>query len=1023
MTPIKLTMKNIGPFYGEVTMDFSMYKGIFLIAGDTGAGKTTILDAICYAFFSRSPSFLKDTSKSFRSDFVKENEDAFVDFNFSISEGANKNFYRIFRALPTEKKGAPCKLFFSEDGKNFDEIAGGKRELENKIKDIIKLSYEEFSKVIMLPQGEFSDFIKQNSTQRVEILKNIFNVQKFSNFVARVEEAAATKSTEVSNLESQIQKLQEIYNDVTYENEVEEALSRIENLKNDFEKISKDLDQKKSDKLQGETLAVKRKELDAENENFKKLMLDEKTIEEKKYKLDKAQKVAPLIIKQKNIASLTDEKKNIEEKLLTLRKEKNETQKILDELKSNTAIKEIERQTALRENLIQQEDRYSQSRHIYEELLHDKEVFSKLEKEFIPKKEIYETQEVKLKSLEDSIEPFNEEIKKLNEYSVKVDEAKEALENIKKLEDILKPLNEKKLTLKASNINLNKITDNLKQIEKNILDAEQELKTLETEKEKNEQAQIAGKLVKTLTENSPCPVCGSLHHPSPAKLELLSDSSFDDQIEKSKKSIETFKSKKNAELQSCGFYEGNIKTLELEVKTLEDKLAALDFQEMLNDTEIESKKEFLIAELNLATKNLTGSKQASEKKSMAEEKIKKIKATLKDFSEELDSLDKQLTETKTNIKVKTQQLVKNLSLNSEDELNKISLEVELEKISAEKAKLERIINSHKEKTKEYETKFEKQKTQIQENESKLFSVAKDLESKNVDFENDCKKISIEKESVVSFYLDDEKITEFTKDIAEFNENKIATNQKIKSLEEELKNTKVYDLEKLDIEIKNLSKERDEINEYIITERTKLSESELLHKQYTELCSQHEKAVNNANAIKALADKVSGNNAKKTKFDTWRLSYLFRQAITFANRRFTKISNDRYFLEISTEAQTKKGFAGLNLVVYDSHTGKTRFVSSLSGGETFIASVCIALGLADTLTNNAGGIKINAMFIDEGFGSLDAENLARVFHNLELVTQSESLELLGIISHVADLEMRVPQKLRVIKTNHGSRIEQ
>lgn len=1023
MTPINLIMKNIGPFYGEVKIDFSIYKGIFLIAGNTGAGKTTILDAICYAFFSRSPSFQKDKSKNFRSDFVSTNDECYVDFTFCVTEGSSKNFYRIVRTLPTEKKGETCELFFSPDGKNFEEIVGTKTELNKKIESIIKLSYDEFSKIIILPQGEFSDFIKQTSTQRVEILKNIFNVKKFSSFVERVKEESETKTNDVKNLEEQIKKIQETYDDITYKSEIENAQLRIENLKKDYDKISIELDKKKLDKAQGETLALKQKELAIENENLKKIMLDEKAIDEKKDKVEKAQKVAPLIVKQKNITSLNTEKELIEEKLSTLKKEKNETQKIVDDLTSELALKKIKEQTTLRESLIQQEDRYAQSRQVYEELLHDKELFSKFEKEIVPQKEAYETQEAKLKNLEDSLEPLNEEIKKLNEYSTKVDKAKEELENIKQLEDILKPLNEKKLTLKASNINLNKINANLNQIEKNILDAEQALKDLEVEKENNEQAQIAGKLVKTLVDNSPCPVCGSLHHPNPAKLDVVSDTSFDERIEKIKASIESFKSKKNTELQNSGFYDGRVKTLELEIKTLEDKLNTFDFNEELDDVKIKNKKEILITELNLATKNLTTSKQASEKKSIAEEKIKNIKSALKENSEELNSFDKQLTEIKTSIKVKTEQLVKKLSLNSEDELNKISLEIELEKISIEKAKLERSINSHKEKTKEYETKFEKQKTQIQENEIKLFSLAKDLESKILDFENDCKKISIEQDSVMSFYLDEEKILEFTNEISRFNENKIATSQKIKSLKEELKNAKVYDLEKLELEIEELSKKRDEINEYVITESNKLSEAKLLHKQYAELCSRHNEAVKNANAIKKLYDKLSGANAKKIKFDTWRLSYLFRQVITFANKRFTKISNDRYFLEISSDAETKKGFSGLNLVVYDSHTGKTRFVSSLSGGETFIASVCIALGLADTLTNNAGGIKINSIFIDEGFGSLDAENLSRIFRNLELVTQTESLSLLGIISHVADLETRVPQKLRVIKTNHGSLVEQ
>ena len=231
------------------------------------------------------------------------------------------------------------------------------------------------------------------------------------------------------------------------------------------------------------------------------------------------------------------------------------------------------------------------------------------------------------------------------------------------------------------------------------------------------------------------------------------------------------------------------------------------------------------------------------------------------------------------------------------------------------------------------------------------------------------------------------------------------------------------IEEIERNILQDSAQLDELQERLILTTEKLTTLNKAHTQYIALCNEHEAAVNEANAIKKLCDKISGNNAKKLKFDTWRISHLFQQVIIFANKRFTAISNDRYFLELSEDAQNKHGFAGLDLLVYDSHTGKTRFVSTLSGGETFIASVCIALGLADTLTANAGGIRINSMFIDEGFGSLDSENLARVFDNLDLVTKNESLQLLGIISHVSELENRIVQKLRVIKTSQGSRIEQ
>ena len=373
------------------------------------------------------------------------------------------------------------------------------------------------------------------------------------------------------------------------------------------------------------------------------------------------------------------------------------------------------------------------------------------------------------------------------------------------------------------------------------------------------------------------------------------------------------------------------------------------------------------------------------------------------------------------IKADTKQL-KNI-LPDDFDIAKVSPEVELEKILDEKEKLTRQINAHQENVQELKTKLERQKTQIEENKIKLDALTLQLESKSIEFENDCARFGIEKENVLKSFLNEAVINEHIKTISQFTENKIASTEKLKSLKSELDNAPDLNIEEIERNILQDSAQLDELQERLILTTEKLTTLNKAHTQYIALCNEHEAAVNKANAIKKLCDKISGNNAKKLKFDTWRISHLFQQVIIFANKRFTAISNDRYFLELSEDAQNKHGFAGLDLLVYDSHTGKTRFVSTLSGGETFIASVCIALGLADTLTANAGGIRINSMFIDEGFGSLDSENLARVFDNLDLVTKNESLQLLGIISHVSELENRIVQKLRVIKTSQGSRIEQ
>ena len=1034
MTPIKLVMKNIGPFSGTVEVDFSKYKGIFLIAGDTGAGKTTILDAICYAFFGRTPSFSKQgqSRKNFLSDFVDEADaESFVDFTFSIYETGIENTYRIYRTVPKDKNSLDvCKLFSINAGDAEDkvvEFVGKKTEVENKIAELIKLSYDEFSKIILLPQGAFSDFIKQNSTQKVEILKDIFDVKKFTDFIEKVSAEDKTKRAEVNHLETQIKKMQETYNDNNYESIEQESRETLQLLKLELGQITKRLEIKKTEKFQAEILEEKKKEFALEMERFEKIKSDESEIESLKEKVDKAQKVLPLIVQVKNISALENEKNTLENKLTDVIDASNASEQKLSELINETTTAYIEEQKLLREKLIRREDRLQQAMHIYEHFVGCKKKYAELRNLLLPKKDEYENKTKRIAELKNEMEPLNTEIEKIGEYSSQVENQKAKLDRLKQSAQMLKEYSEKKLTLNATKINLQNCEQQLSLLEKNILIETEELQNLKKQKEKSEQSVIAVRLASVLKENAPCPVCGSMHHPSPASTEQLSSFSYDDRIAKSETAVKNFNLEKTFVFEKAIMYREKCNALLDNVADLENQLALIGVLlpvEQITEIDIsEAYKEIETCsdELNLALKKLATSKQAIEKKAMIEQRIKSLELTVEKYVVEVTELERTLTELDAAIKADTKQL-KNI-LPDDFDIAKVSPEVELEKILDEKEKLTRQINAHQENVQELKTKLERQKTQIEENKIKLDALTLQLESKSIEFENDCARFGIEKENVLKFFLNEAVINEHIKTISQFTENKIASTEKLKSLKSELDNAPDLNIEEIERNILQDSAQLDELQERLILTTEKLTTLNKAHTQYIALCKEHEAAVNEANAIKKLCDKISGNNAKKLKFDTWRISHLFQQVIIFANKRFTAISNDRYFLELSEDAQNKHGFAGLDLLVYDSHTGKTRFVSTLSGGETFIASVCIALGLADTLTANAGGIRINSMFIDEGFGSLDSENLARVFDNLDLVTKNESLQLLGIISHVSELENRIVQKLRVIKTSQGSRIEQ
>lgn len=1026
MIPIKLTMKNIGPFNGTAVVDFTQYKGIFLIAGDTGAGKTTILDAICYAFYGRTPSYAKFDIRSLRSDFVDSAAVAYIDFTFKIPEGDAEKIYEIYRELPDTKKGETVKLFVLEDGEKKEFIAKT-NETNERIKSIIKLEYSEFSKIILLPQGMFADFIKQKSSDKEGILKEIFDVEKFSRFISRVKSKSGMKLQELSAIGEQIKRLQETYDDIQYEETKIKIETRIKELNAKIKTKTEKLETAKAQKLQAENFLTKQNELHEARQRFDELQLEEKNIADLQYKVDMAGKLAPIIEKLNRVDELQNNIKNLNEKLNGLQNEYQQCNTELQNLASEENLKFIAEKKEALENLIKKEERLRSAEEIFSELQTQKQNSAVVKNKLKPKEIEVQNKTAELEKTEKEISVFNAEIEKLDERSAQVEALRKQKDTKKEIISLLEKFNEKQMNRTAYIKNVQTQSELLRTAEKNILEKEQTLKILKEKKESDEAKSLAVKLALSLKENEACPVCGALHHPKLASLDMSQDTTVNELNEKivlGEKEIERLKGEREKIFKSFSNFEARAETLNDELKFLEKNFSELNFN--MRGAELAAEKQHydeLLIEFNNAIKYEQSSKQAITKKAQEEQKQKIYTDTVEKLRNEISELKNKQAEITATIKSATEQLKKSLGVTKLDD--SIIPSDELAKTIAEKNQCTDIIRTHNEELQTTEKLFEKLKTQIEETNNNAQSLSADLFEKNSELESSCKKIGIAQDEISRCSLDDAAVNEYTQKISAFNKNKIALNEKIKNLEAELKNIPQFNMAELIKKIEMLDDEISQMREQVIIESQTLIRLDEQHRSYVQLCAEHTKLSKDAESLKILFDKVSGTNPKRIKFDTWRLSHLFKQVITYANSRFIKISNGRYFLEVSSEGQTAVGNQklGLDLLVYDSHTGKTRPVSTLSGGETFIASLCIALGLADTVTNNAGGIKINCMFIDEGFDTLDPGNLARVFDSLDFVTKNESLHMLGIISHLSELETRILQQLRIRKTNVGSIIEQ
>jgi exonuclease SbcC len=181
---------------------------------------------------------------------------------------------------------------------------------------------------------------------------------------------------------------------------------------------------------------------------------------------------------------------------------------------------------------------------------------------------------------------------------------------------------------------------------------------------------------------------------------------------------------------------------------------------------------------------------------------------------------------------------------------------------------------------------------------------------------------------------------------------------------------------------------------------------------------YDELAKNAAALTGLADDLSGKNPKKKSFDAWLLGLYLAEVAAYATRRLERMSESRYSLLLNNTGETGRARTGLDLAVFDAYTGKTRPCATLSGGESFMASISLALGLADSIQNRTGGIRLDAVFVDEGFGSLDDAALEKALGILE---ELRDHRMVGLISHVGEMKSRIPSRIEVLKSGSGSKI--
>ena len=1004
MKPIRLELKEFGPYKNEIIeWDKIINEPIFLITGKTGSGKSTLFDAITYALYNKTTGG-KDIA-SLRTKTALDKDKTQVNFDFELSGKK----YRIERTLAYLKAGnknltsGKVALMQYNDEK-LEVIASKEQEVKEKVEELIGLDDKQFCQIIILPQGKFKEFLLSKSSEKKETLRSLFNTYFYQKFVEQLQEQAKKLDSSHKQKEKELITRFEQF-------DIEEELTKFEYLKDEnFEEIlgiinsqEETVKNEKKELLKLERSFSKEKEkfieLSKLNDKFtqlknNKLELEELSKKEDYYsrlkleveKLKELQKSKDKIIEYASLLTKKMKLKKLEEALL------NEEDKYKLDLDTNKKLAlELNAQKTDIEELRKETIDYKFFYNNFNELILAKnniEIYSKTLEELTLKKETYKELDSSLKVAKES---YLEDIEEKNILDGSIGKLK--LEVLKKEQDVekLEEYNNKLSEVNDKSVKLTVDKKQLKELELEKKKLEQEVELLN----KNKEQEILNDFLLKLHEGDDCPLCKQKieHLPDIPDLAVV-DESIEKSLQKVNKDIiqlETLIKKDEEEI-------GKISTL---LKNLGDTI------------NFKAKEELLQLEDELKAENIKLT-DISKVIRTSEDKIKGLNREIEELSELFKNED-DIKQKHLEAKNKIEQFEKNVKV----ELDEFA--GYYEKIQSQVEEFDNTYNVLQNTSNELLVRKTNLETEQKNNKTNLLEVSKRIENIVDSFTNSkLNKYYVTLEMAEENIEKLNNLEDYESQINKFEDTKKIIVNSIEKLEEELKELNQPDLEEEKQKLQDIESQVNDFIEKVAILNTRLENNKKLykkiHSEYIELLESSKEI----REIVAFSDVVSGKTENRKSLETYVQGYYLDLILVAGTKRLLQMTNDRYRFIRRDEKSKGGGLQGLEIEIHDIYLNSTRIISSLSGGELFLASLALALGLAEVIQNESGGISLETIFIDEGFGSLDAETLDIALTTL-IDLQSYGRNI-GIISHVSELKERIRPKVEVYSKDNYAKIK-
>lgn len=1042
MRPIYLEISGFGAYVEKQVIDFSCLDGknIFVITGPTGSGKTTIFDAISYALYGTASGSSRE-GKSVRSDYADDTVDTYVELIFEV-KGVQYKIRRNPDYYKKKVKGEGLKKISDKvelvmpDGKVFVK----KTDVSSRVKDILGIDKDQFRQIVMLPQGEFKKMLESNSNEKEKIFRKVFNTDRFNRFQEYIGKKTADMLQEISSMMNQksihigtieCNNDEELYNAINSEDKDSEYIvSMTKRL------IEKDI--KESNNIKKDIDNKKKEIINLVDEKSKGIQIN-KDLQEKKdieYKKDTLNARLPIVKENENLLSKARRAlkvKVIDDNLIDKKKDVKIEERSLEDINKN--IIKINDECILNESLLNIEVSKEKEREELSNKIAELNRYVDRIKGYDNKKKDLQDISIRLKKERDELENNKRQVSILrgncDEYEKMISKLKETKIKIEEKRNEYREVNQFKLELEdyidkciKRNTVVDHHTDKSKEYDikqKEVLIKKNKYDELEEEFRREQ----AGILAQKLEDGVKCPVCGSIHHPEPA---ILSKQVVnEEELKQYKRAYEELEAEKNNKYNEVQKLFSDIKNFNENIEEIKLKLIDRDSscEYIFKDTTLRNAKVFLKeVDRRLSTIKNEGDKMRGEinaeestNKSLNESRleIKRLEASIEQLSitinEEIKVESQYNTEIKSLENDIPQEIRSEVLLNNKiDSMSKQlrSMKEALNKCQDDLSKKKIELASEKAKAKSKKEYIDTLLSDIKNLECQLSQSLIDMNFKDY---ND----------YIESIMDEEQITELDNNIRDYYENIASINELYKSLEEKTNGVLPIDISLIEDKI---AKCTDEENLLIDT-----------NNKIVNRVSNNKKAVKHINDIQdKIADKEAryklyskinnasnGNNKSKISFERFVLAAYFNDVIEAANIRLNQLSDGRFQLSRRESViDGRKRKEGLEIDVYDYYTGKSRPVGTLSGGESFKASLALALGLSDVIQSYAGGVEMNTMFVDEGFGSLDEESLDNAIDCL-LDLQSGG-RLVGIISHVQAIKDRIGTRIEVTKDISGSKLQ-